>query len=188
MIPQMFFPTFCFYSVSHQGYSVPKQEPSVLSDMTLQLQKPSLTSDSVTPEFRADDPLNGVLATRRNGFHEEASDGLSLGSPGNGDGCLSDICHPGPARGTHICTTRKRGPVSTVGTGNHQPSVGEAWDGALDRAPLWTRSRLPASAPTQHYMGIWGGPPLTFKGGDHPLGWSAGQGVLQGIHTHFILG
>lgn len=75
--------------------------------MTLQLQKASLTSDSITPELRADSPLNGVLATRRDSFHQEASDGLSLGPPGNGDGCLCDICHPGPARGTHICTQGK---------------------------------------------------------------------------------
>lgn len=33
---------------------------------------------------------------------------------------------------------------------SHQPSFGEAWGGAVDRAPLWTQSRLPASAPTQH--------------------------------------
>lgn len=104
---QVFFLTFCPYSICHQRYSIPKQELSVLSDMTMQLQKPSLTSDSVTPEFRADGPLNGGLAACRNGLHQEASDGLSLGPPGDGDGCLSDICHPGPTRGTHICTPRE---------------------------------------------------------------------------------
>lgn len=71
---------------------------------------------------------------------------------------------------------------------SHQPSLGEAWDGALDTTPPQTQSRLLASAPTQPQVVIWRGPALTFKGCDHPLGWSAGQGVLQGIHTHFILG
>lgn len=177
-MPWIFFPTFYSCSISHQGYSIPKQEPSVFSDMTLQLQKPSPTSDSVTPEFRADGPLDGVLATCRDSFHQEASDGLSLGPPGDGDGCLSDICHPGPARGTHICTTRK-GVLSAL------------WALGISSAKCcWSLewSRLLASVPTQHWVLIWGAPPLTFKSCDHPLGWSAGQGVLQGIHTHFILG
>lgn len=76
---------------------------------------PLLTSDSVSPNIRADGPLNGVLATCWDSINLEASDGLSLGSPGNGDGCLSGICHTGPARGTNICTRKKKSHASTVG-------------------------------------------------------------------------
>lgn len=133
--------------------------------------------------------MNGVLATCWDSINLEASDGLSLGSPGNGDGCLGGICHTGPARGTNICTRRKRSPVSTVGIANLTSYMFvKAFAEALYRALLLTERRISASASSKALWVICGGSLLTFKSGDHPLGWSTGQRVLQGIDAHFILG
>lgn len=109
----------------------------------------------------------------------EAGDGLGLGSPGNGDGCLCGICHTGPARGTNICTRRK---VSCQYCGDYESDQLNVCEGLC-----WTGFDPSLGLPSQHRI-FEEDPPLTFKSGHHPLGWSAGQGVLQCIHTHFILG
>ena len=63
----------------------------------------SPTCDGVASDIWTDGSLNGSLAICRHGFHLEASDRFSLGSPANGDGGLSGIGHTGPSGRADIC-------------------------------------------------------------------------------------
>lgn len=75
----------------------------------------SRTGDGVASHVRANGPLNWVLPTGRDGINLEASDGLCLGAPRNGDGPLCDICHTWPARRTDVCRRE-----ATVFTHSHK--------------------------------------------------------------------
>lgn len=57
----------------------------------------SLTCDGVASDIWLDGSLDWRLAICWDGINLEASDGLSLGSPANGDGSLSSICNAGPS-------------------------------------------------------------------------------------------
>ena len=64
----------------------------------------SRTCDGVASDIWLDGSLNWSLAIGWDGIDLEAGDRLSLGSPANGDGGLSSICHTGPSWGADICT------------------------------------------------------------------------------------
>lgn len=153
--------------------------------MTMQLQKPSLTSDGVTPEFRADGPLNGGLAACRDSLHQEASDGLSLGPPGDGDGCLGDICHPGPTRGTHICTTRER--VLSVQWGLAISSAKCWWSlgWSSGQSPTSDTEQAPSLCPHTAPSGHLGRTTTYFQGLWPPPGLVCWSGSPSG-HTHSL--
>ena len=63
----------------------------------------SQTCDGVTTDIWPDGSLNWSLAICWDSINLEAGDRLSLGSPANGDGGLSSICHTGPSWRADIC-------------------------------------------------------------------------------------
>lgn len=62
-----------------------------------------LTCDGVASDIGADHSLNWTLAISWYSINLEAGDWLGLGSPANGDGGLSGICHAGPSWRADIC-------------------------------------------------------------------------------------
>lgn len=64
----------------------------------------SLTCDGVASDIWLDGSLDWSLAIGWNSINLEASDRLGLGSPANGDGGLSSICHTSPSWWADICT------------------------------------------------------------------------------------